>query len=114
MAPAIIAISKPPMAASTSSGAVARRCRLAAANSFSSLSCSAASSSPVPRPQASASGTPHSRESNSAAHEVLPTPTSPKAITLPGRWRTTSMPACSADTACGTDMAGLSTMLRVA
>ncbi|MCY1299691.1 hypothetical protein D9M70_492300 [compost metagenome] len=115
-APAIIAISKPPNVASTSSGACASACSASAASSTSRLRASPASSSPVPRPMQSASGSPVSRCIRHAAAEVLAMPISPKPITLQPCWAwrsTRAMPAVIAAAACSGVIAGSCAKLRV-
>ncbi len=97
MAPAIMAISKPPKVASTSSGSMAAACLATAASITRCLCRMPSADKPVPAPTHCATGVPVSLCISAAAAVVLPMPISPKPSTLPGSVSTRSMPACMAD-----------------
>ena len=104
--PTRVAISKPPSAASTSSGSVAPALAASAWRSTAVLRAMPAASSPVPAPVTSATSMPPRRAASSDAALVLPMPISPSSSALPGRPRTSSMPFCTACSHCAALMAG--------
>ena len=102
----MVAISKPPKAASASSGEVALAWRCSTSRSTLVLRTTAASSSPVPAPVHTAMSCPVNRASSSDAAEVLPMPISPSSSALPGNCLTVSWPCAMACRHCGIVIAG--------
>src|SRR5450830_1015678 len=94
--PTIIAISKPPKQANTSSGALTSECKLTAASITFCLCKMPAVVRPVPAPTQSATCTLVSLCITAAAAVVLPMPISPKPSTFPFKTLTRSRPCCNA------------------
>ena len=112
-APVSVAISKPPSAASASSGSVAWACRSSTWPSTWILCCRPAASSPAPGPTTCSMGRPARRASSSEAGDVLPMPISPSRMALPGRLATCSRPLRMAVRHCSGVMAGCSSASAV-
>ncbi len=111
--PTIIAISKPPKQASTSTGSAASLWRPCAPDSTLTRWLRSSGGMAGPESRKSCSGVSERRDSTSAALSCAPTPTPAQAIALPGSESAISMPARMAACAWSSDIAIAARELRV-
>ena len=113
MAPANMAISKPPYSASASVGSSLPAVRAAACERTFRLRSTPPASRPAPGPVNSASGNPSNLCASMVAEELLAMPISPRQSTLQSTSRPSSRPRSSAVSHCFIDIAGPSAKFQV-
>ena len=113
IAPAIMAISKPPYSRSASAAASFGAVRADACCNKSRFFASPASSRPVPRPVRSATADPKTLAETSAAEAVFPIPISPKIMTSLFALSPSAWPCIIALSYCSTVIAASTTALAV-